>query len=145
MNTHPDFEELLRLLEENGVDSMIVGATPSPSMVIPLFDDIELFFRATEENVDRLRKALVSFGFDETDLPASAFLSRGSVLAFGVVPTRVDLVNEIDGVGYDEAKANVVRGTYGKVSVPFIGRADLIRNKKAIPRARDKADVEDLE
>jgi len=27
MNTHPDFEELLRLLEENHVDYMIVGTT----------------------------------------------------------------------------------------------------------------------
>jgi hypothetical protein len=25
MNTHPDFEELLRLLEEHSVESMIVG------------------------------------------------------------------------------------------------------------------------
>ena len=25
MNTHPDFEELLRLLEEHGVEYMIVG------------------------------------------------------------------------------------------------------------------------
>jgi hypothetical protein len=99
---------LLRLLEENGVDYIIVGGYAVAFHGHPRFTkDIDLFFRATGENVDCLRRALVSFGFDEKDLPASAFLSKGSVLAFGVVPTRVDLVNDIDGVSYDEARANV--------------------------------------
>ena len=146
MNTHPDFEELLRLLEEHGVDYMIVGGYAVAFHGYPRFTkDIDLFYRPEEENVGRLRKALVRFGFNETDLPASAFLSKGNVVTFGVVPTRVDLINGIDGVSYEEARANAVRGTYGRVSVSFIGLADLIRNKKATPRARDKADVEDLE
>ncbi len=68
----------------------------------------------------------------------------GNVLTFGVVPTRVDLINEIDGVTCEEACPNVVRGTYGGVEVTFIGFDDLIRNKKATPRAKDKGDVEEL-
>lgn len=65
-------------------------------------------------------------------------------MTFGIAPTRVDLINEIDGVTYDEARPNVVRGKYGGVEVTFIGLADLVKNKKATPRAKDKGDVEEL-
>ena len=39
-------------------------------------------------NVDRLRQALLAFGFREEDLPLEAFTTVGNVLTFGVVPTR---------------------------------------------------------
>ena len=145
MNTHPDFEELLRLLEENGVDYMIVGGYAVAFHGHPRFTkDIDVFFDSTEDNVSRLRKALNTFGFAEEDLPVEPFLAKGNVLTFGVVPTRVDLINDIDGVTYEEARANVVRGRYGNVEVTFIGLSDLVRNKKATPRAQDKVDVDEL-
>ena len=77
-------------------------------------------------------------------MPEEIFTTRGNILAFGVVPTRVDLINEIDGVSFSEAKTRAVRGTYGNVEVTFIGLDDLLENKKSTPRARDKADIEEL-
>ena len=145
MNTHPDFEELLRLLEDHSVDYMIVGGYAVAYHGHPRFTrDIDVFFHSTKENVDLLRKALITFGFPEQDLPAEAFTTKGNVLTFGVVPTRVDLINDIDGVTYEEAKPNVVRGIYGGVEITFIGFDDLIKNKKATPRTKDKGDVEEL-
>ena len=145
MNTHPDFEELLRSLEENGVEYMIVGGYAVAYYGHPRFTkDIDVFFDSTEDNVSRLRQALIAFGFREQDLLPEAFTTKGNVLTFGVVPTRVDLVNDIDGVTYEEARPNVVRGTYGGVEVTFIGLADLVKNKRATPRTQDKADVEEL-
>jgi len=145
MNIHPDFEELLRLLEEHGIEYMIVGGYAVAYHGYPRFTkDIDLFFRLTRENALRLRQVLVAFGFREEDLPIEAFMTSGNVLTFGIAPTRVDLINEIDGVTYDEARPNVVRGKYGGVEVTFIGLADLVKNKKATPRAKDKGDVEEL-
>ncbi len=144
MSSHPDFEGSLRLLEENRVDYVIVGGYAVALPGHPRFTKgIDLFFRATEKSVDRIRRALVSFGFNENDPRVGAFLPRGGVLAFGVIPARVDLVNGIDGVSCDEAAARVVQGPCGRVSVPFIGRSDLLRNRMAMPQARDKADVEE--
>ena len=77
-------------------------------------------------------------------MPIKAFTTPGNVLTFGVIPSRVDLINEIDAVSYEEAQERVVRGRYGSVEVNFIGFEDLVRNKKAIPRTRDKGDVEEL-
>lgn len=145
MNTHPHFEELLRLLEANGVEYMIVGGYAVAYHGHPRFTkDIDVFFQMSEDNAGRLRQALIAFGFDEEDLPLEAFMTAGNVLTFGAVPTRVDLINEIDGVTYEEARRNVVRGNYGGVEVTFIGFDDLIRNKKATPRTKDKGDIEEL-
>ena len=145
MNIHPDFEELLRLLAENGVDYMIVGGYAVAFHGYPRFTkDIDLFFETSAENIQLLRNALLDFGFQENDLPTESFTTKGNVITFGVAPTRVDLVNEIDGVSYDQARRNVVEGIYGGVAVKFIGFDDLIRNKRATPRARDKGDVEEL-
>ncbi|NIA14721.1 MAG: hypothetical protein GWP08_11630 [Nitrospiraceae bacterium] len=145
MNTHPDFEELFRLLEENLVDYMIVGGYAVAFHGYPRFTkDIDIFFDASPANVARLREALISFGFEPQDLPEETFTARGNILTFGVAPSRVDLLNDIDGVHYADAKPNVARGVYGSVEVTFIGRDELIQNKQATPRAQDKVDAEEL-
>jgi len=114
MNIHPDFEELLRLIEEHEIEYMIVGGYAVAYHGYPRFTkDMDLFFRLTSENALRLREALVKFGFHEEDLPLDAFTTVGNVLTFGVAPARVDLLNEIDGVTFDEAQPNAVRGRYG--------------------------------
>ncbi len=145
MNIHPDFEELLRLIEEHGIEYMIVGGYAVAYHGYPRFTkDIDLFFRMTSENALRLRQALVKFGFNEEDLPLDAFTTAGNVLTFGIAPARVDLLNEIDGVTFDEARPNAVRGRYGNVDVTFIGLADLVKNKNSTQRMKDKGDVEEL-
>jgi hypothetical protein len=145
MNILPDFEELLRLIEEHEIEYMIVGGYAVAYHGYPRFTkDIDLFFRLTKENALRLRQALVKFGFREEDLPFDAFTTTGNVLTFGIAPAQVDLLNEIDGITFDEARPNVIRGKYGNVEVSFIGLSDLVKNKKATPRIKDKGDVEEL-
>jgi hypothetical protein len=145
MNIHHDFEELFRLFEEHHVDYMIVGGYAVAFHGYPRFTkDIDIFFDASRENIQQLRAALVTFGFEESDLPEEAFASRGNILTFGVIPSRVDLINSIDGVEFADAKPNAVRGRYGSVEVSFIGHADLVRNKLATTRAQDKVDADEL-
>ena len=87
MNIHPDFEELLRLLEEHGVDYMIVGGYAVAYHGYPRFTrDIDLFFDCSAENIDRLRDALIAFGFRGDDLPCEAFATKGNVGAGEKVP-----------------------------------------------------------
>jgi hypothetical protein len=106
--------------------------------------DIDIFFDCSVENVFRLRAALVAFGIEESDLLEEAFATKSNILTFGVAPSRVDLVNDIDGVPYAEARPNTVRGHYGAVEVSFIGLADLVRNKQSTTGAQDKADLQEL-
>lgn len=145
MNIHPDFEELLRLLEENKVEYMIVGGYAVAFHGHPRFTkDLDLFYEVSDANVSRLRNALLTFGFSEPELPEEVFTDSDNVLTFGAAPSRVDLLGRIDGVTYGDAKSKAVRGRYGSVGVTFIGRAELIRNKQSTTRTRDKADAEEL-
>lgn len=145
MNIHPDFKELLRLLEEHRFDYMIVGGYAVAYHGYPRFtNDIDIFFVPTDENVERLRTALIAFAFDEESLPHEAFTTEGNVLTFGAAPSRVNMLNSIDGVRYEEAQPNAVRGYYDDIQVTFIGLEDLLKNKRATSRTKDKADAEEL-
>ena len=145
MSIQPDFEEFLRLLETRQVDYVIVGGYAVAFHGFPRFTkDIDIFFDISEPNIERLCQVLVDFGFRKETISREALGTPGNVFAIGIEPVRIDLVNRIDGVSFGEARANAVRGKYGSVGVNFIGLQDLIRNKSSTPRAKDKADVEEL-
>ncbi len=146
MTTQPDFEELLRLLEKHKVDYMIVGGYAVAFHGYPRFTkDIDVFYDVSTDNLERLRNALMEFGFQPKQLATETFTDPGAVVTFGIAPVRVDLLNSIDGVKYPDARAGRVRGRYGRIEVSFIGRAELLRNKRATGRLRDAADAEELE
>jgi len=54
------------------------------------------------------------------------------------------MMNQIDGVTFDEAANTAVRGRYGGVEIPFIGREKLVKNKLSTSRLKDKADAQEL-
>jgi len=146
MNILPDFKDFLRLLESHQVEYMIVGGYAVAFHGYPRFTkDIDIFFASSVENVERLRKVFIQFGFREESVPCESLETPGNVIAIGMAPVRIDLVNRIDGVVFAEAISNAVRGRYGDVEVSFIGREDLLRNKRSTPQTKDKADVEELE
>lgn len=146
MDTQKDFEELLRLFEENHVRYVVVGGYAVAFHGYPRFTkDMDLFYDNELNNISKLRKALISFGFSEKDIPESLFTEKGNIIQFGISPLQVDIINDIDGVEFGEAAKNAVRGKYGSLEVNFIGREQLIKNKKASGRPQDRVDVQLLE
>lgn len=146
MNTQPDFEELLKLLEQNNVRYMIVGGYAVAFHGVPRFTkDIDVFFLNSEQNIAKVRKVLLDFGFTPDNIPEEMFTEKGNIIQFGVVPVRVDLINEIDGVTYENAEQHIIRGKYGDIEVNFIGKDDLLKNKKASGRPQDELDVKTIE
>ncbi len=145
MNIQQDFKELLQLLENNNVVYMIVGGYAVAFHGFPRFTkDIDIFFEATEKNIDRIIQALIDFGFSRKELDKALFATKGNIVTFGIAPIRVDFINDIDGVSFNNAKADRVRGKYGDTDVFFISKKHLLENKKATPRSKDKVDVEEL-
>ena len=146
MEIRPHFSELLTLLEDNKVEYVIVGGYAMAYHGYPRFTkDIDIFYRNTSENIIKIRKALIEFGFNDNDLPESIFSESGNIIQFGVVPLRVDIINEIDGINFDDVYKNSVRGKYGEIEVNFIGRIELIKNKMASGRDQDLLDAKKLE
>lgn len=145
MIIHPDFKELLQSFESHKVEYMIVGGyAVAYHGYARLTKDIDIFYRLSDENIGRIRESMVDFGFTESEVRQTEF-KYGEIVRFGVPPLRVDLLNQIDGLIFDEAAPNQILDTYGDAPARFIGREDLLRNKRASARLRDKADVEELE
>lgn len=145
MNIQQDFKELLALLENHQVEYMIVGGYAVAFHGYPRFTkDIDVYFENSDENINKIIRVLIEFGFSEDELPPELFRKPGNIITFGVAPVRVDFLNEIDGVDFLKAKEHRVRGKYGDVDIYFIGKKDLITNKRSTPRTKDRVDAEEL-
>ncbi len=145
MEAHPDFRDLLALLNEHGVEYLIVGGYALAFHGAPRFTgDIDLFVRPTSENARRIIKALAAFGFESADLAVEDFQTPDKVVQLGLPPVRVDLITSITGVSWEEARASREPGKYGDVPVYYIGRVKYIANKRAVGRKKDLADIEAL-
>ncbi|MFO7668459.1 MAG: hypothetical protein R6W31_02265 [Bacteroidales bacterium] len=66
------------------------------------------------------------------------------VVQLGLPPVRIDIITSISGVTWEEAEASKEPGKYGDLSIFYIGKSQYIANKRAIGRAKDKADIEAL-
>ena len=104
MSTQPDFEDFLRLLEVHRVEYMIVGGDAVAFHGFPRFTkDLDIFFADDPENLRRLQQALIAFGFKAASVPLDALGRPDGVLAIGIDPLRIDLLNRIAGITFAEA------------------------------------------
>jgi hypothetical protein len=141
-----DFVELFRSLNAHGVEYLIVGGYAVAFYGYPRFTgDLDLFVNPAPANAGRLLAALEDFGFVGLGLTAADFAAADELVSLGYPPERVDLVSAVDGVAWADAWSRRFAGSFGGESVFFIGRADLIRNKRSSGRARDKVDADALE
>ena len=140
-----DFEELLACFNARGVKALIVGGHAVAFHGKPRFTkDLDLLVESSDESADRLLQALTDFGFAGLGLTAEDFTSADTVVQLGVSPNRVDLVTSIDGVTFAEAWNGRASGRYGSQPAFYLGKAELIRNKRAVGRLQDLADIDSL-
>ncbi len=96
------------------------------------------------ENAAKLERVLVDFGFQSMGVSAADFMTPGIVVQLGRPPNRIDLLTTIDGVDFEAAWQNREAAEMECMEVNVIGKADLLRNKRATGRAQDLADIEKL-
>ena len=145
MEAQPDFRDLLALLNARGVEYVVVGAHALAYHGAPrLTGDLDILVRPDAENARRVLGALEEFGFGAIGLAAEDFVVPDRVVQLGIVPVRIDLVTSITAVPWQEAAAGCAPGVYGDVPVRYLGRAELVKNKRAIGRKKDIADLEAL-
>lgn len=146
MEIQPDFRELLVLFNEHNVEYLIVGGYALAFHGAPRFTgDLDILVRPELENAQRILKALAQFGFGSLGLGAEDFENPECVIQLGEPPVRIDLITSLTGVSWEEAFSSRVQGNYDDVLVYFLGRDVFIRNKRAIGRTKDIADIETLD
>lgn len=140
-----NLKELLLALNAHEVEYLVVGGYAVGMHSEPrATKDLDIFIRADEKNSMAVYRALAAFGAPLDGLTPNAFRDEPqSVFQIGVPPTRIDILQNIDGITFDEAWKNRVNASIGgEVSAHVISRDHLIRNKLAAGRAQDLADVE---
>jgi hypothetical protein len=107
--------------------------------------DLDIFIRSNEENSKAVFRALAAFGAPLDGISPSDF-SDTSDFQVGLPPARIDILQRIDGISFDEVWPNRIEGIIdGEVSVPVISRDDLIRNKLEFGREQDILGVKVLQ
>ncbi|TMQ69707.1 MAG: hypothetical protein E6K81_14320 [Candidatus Eisenbacteria bacterium] len=142
---NPAFVGLLRALSEADARYLIVGAYAVTFHSRPrATGDLDIWVEATPGNAARVMRALEAFGAPLQELSAADLVTPGIVYQIGVPPRRIDILTSLTGLTFDEAWRGHVTGPFGDLECPFIGRAELARNKRALGRPRDLADLEML-
>lgn len=141
-----DFVEMLSALFATGAEFLVVGAHALAAHGTPrATGDIDIWVRPTPENADRVLAALKVFGAPLFDLTREDLSRPGIVFQMGLPPFRIDILTGISGVTFDEAWPDRLVSEVEAMRVPFIGKAALIKNKRAAGRPKDLVDVESLE
>ena len=125
---------------------MLVGAYAVAAHGLPrATGDIDLWIKPSTENADRVWAALERFGAPLSNLSKQDFITPDNVVQLGVAPGRIDILTQITSVDYQDADQEKLLIEIEGINVPVIGLSHLIRNKIAIGRPQDKADVARLE
>jgi hypothetical protein len=141
-----DWREFLELLNSRGVDYVIVGAQSLAFHGRPRYTgDLDILVRPTLENARILVDLLNQFGFAQSGFKETNFLEPEQMIQLGRAPNRIDLLTSISGVTTDEAFATKVSAILDGVPVFVLGKDALVRNKRAVARPQDLADLETLE
>ncbi len=142
-----DFRDLLAALLEQGARFLVVGAHALAVHGVPrATGDLDVWIGADADDARRVYAALIAFGapvaamgivVDDLEKP-------GQVIQIGLPPRRIDVLTAITGVSFEEAWPKRITRAIDGLAVPFIGREELVRNKRATGRAKDLADLEAL-
>ena len=85
------------------------------------------------------------FGAPTHELDERSFTELGVIFQIGVIPRRIDITTEIDGVTFSNAWENRKVLEIEGIKVPVLSKSDLLKNKKTTGRGKDKADIKMLE
>jgi predicted nucleotidyltransferase len=133
------------LLNEKKVRYLIVGGyAVAFHGFVRATGDMDIFVENSEKNAAKLVSAYNDFGFKSPEIRKELFMERGKIIRIGVPPLRLEVMNEISGITFEQAYPHRIEEKIGSVKIPFTDLEHLLKNKKAAGRPKDLADIEEL-
>jgi hypothetical protein len=146
MSLPPDLVEMLSVFEGSGVRYLVIGGHAVSLHARPrTTKDLDLWLDAAPENIGRACAALLQFGVP-ADLVEDLRTARpDEIVWMGRIPARIDFLQTVPGLEFEASWARRVTADLAGVAVQFIGRDDLLTNKRAVGRPQDLRDVRAIE
>ncbi len=140
-----DYKDIIELFNKYQVKFLIVGAYAMSKVGYSRSTyDIDLWIEKTKQNTIKIYSALEEFGVPFKINPDD-FLAPNSVLQIGIEPNRIDILTDIDGLEFNDAWKNRQVAKFDGLSAFILEINDLIKNKKASNRPKDKLDLVQLQ
>ena len=144
----PDFLDFIRILNEKEVEYLIVGGYAVSFHGYPRYTgDLDIWIKISEENAEKVMLALETFGIIVPNLSISDFLRTENMagIYFGREPQRIDIINKVDGIEFSACYEKREIFSFENIDMPYLNFEDLKTNKLESARAKDKADIKELE
>jgi predicted nucleotidyltransferase len=145
MTLSKDFTDFVVLLNKYKVNYMVIGGYALAFHGRPRHTgDLDIWIDLSDENAQKMIDVVDDFGMSSLGLEKTDFLQKGGITQIGYPPLRIDILNEIDGVDFEEAYMNKLIIDIDGLPVNYIGLDDLIKNKQVSGRKQDISDVNAL-
>ncbi len=105
---------------------------------------MDICINKNEENAFKLLQILKDFGFGSLNFKIEDFLNENMITQLGYEPIRIDILNDLNGVNFDDAYKNKRIVQMNGIPTNFIGFHELIINKENAGRDQDLLDVKKL-
>jgi hypothetical protein len=136
-----EFQDLLKSLNDQGVAYLVVGGWAVIHYgYVRYTGDIDIWIAVSPGNTSQLAAALMQFCHGRFD--PETINQKRKTLEFGMPPLRVHIMCDISGVKFEDCQKRQEMAEWNGIPVPVISLADLLENKRATRRMKDRADVE---
>ncbi len=140
-----DFVDFIELLNAHQVEYMVVGAHALAFHGRPRHTgDLDIWIKPSSANADKMVMVLKDFGFGSLGLTKEDFIKENNVTQLGYPPLRIDILNAISGVDFEDAYKGKIDAEVDDLQISYINIKDFIANKQASGRAKDLGDIEAL-
>ncbi len=140
----PDFKEFLKLLHSHKVEYLLIGGYAVNYYGYPRATaDMDIWVGIGAGNAERTCAALREFGFPQAT--PGLFVEPGKVIRMGLPPFRIEVLTSVSGIDFADCYRRRKVVDFGGSEVCLIAIEDLRANKAASGRAKDLADLEQLE
>ena len=101
MELFNDFRDFIHLLNQHGVEYLVVGGYALAFHGKPRHTgDLDIWINISETNAVKMVTVLDKFGVSSLGLSKADFLKEGYVSQIGYPPLRIDILNSIDGISF---------------------------------------------
>jgi predicted nucleotidyltransferase len=134
--------ELLRLLQEQNLEAIIVGTVAAVLHGAPIAtQDVDLLIRDTPRNREKLKRLSAALGAH----PVKAPLAEVLTLVGAAVPVDIVFDRLPGGLRFESVRTRSAEIEVGGRTARVASLADVITSKRAAGRAKDRAQLPILE